>query len=269
MEESVDLSFNKVVITGSSRGFGYALAREFLRAHDAVIVSCRHQDHVERTVNKLKREVPNAMVHGVHCDVTNREEVEVLVRFARLTFGEINLWINNAGTDSYTRTPFAEMLTGQITEIVETNLLGTIYGTKAALQYMIPQGHGHIVNVVGWGAAGGPTARLAVYGATKAAIAQLTRTVAEETDGTGVGLHTLNPGMVVTDLLTKGTTDQDKRVFNILADRPETVAQYFLPLLRKLKGTGTRLKYLTKARKQYRFHTARERKGRFFDEGED
>jgi chlorophyll(ide) b reductase len=150
--------------------------------------------------------------------------------------------------------------------VVETNLMGTLLGCRAALRVMLAQGSGHLFNMDGRGADGAATPGFAAYGATKSSIPQLMTTLAKETEGSGVGVHTLSPGMVLTDLLLGQTSSQAAKIFNILAERPETVANFLVARVRNVKGTGQYIRYLTKPKIAWRFATAWRRKNRFFDE---
>jgi chlorophyll(ide) b reductase len=112
----------------------------------------------------------------------------------------------------------------------------------------------------GRGALGEATPESAAYGATKRAIPQLARSLAKECKGTGVSVHTVSPGMVVTGLLVpedQRTTNRGLiRIVNILAELPETVAEWMVPRLRGVKGTGKYFRFLTAHGVLYRFATA-------------
>lgn len=138
-----------VVITGSTKGIGYAMAKEFLHHGDQVIISSRSGDRVSTAVANLKKEMPQAQVWGIPCDVSRWLDVEALARFAKEQLGTLDFWINNAGTDGYQKKPLVEFSVELLQQIVDTNLLGTLFGCRAALTIMIPQGHGHILNFDG------------------------------------------------------------------------------------------------------------------------
>jgi chlorophyll(ide) b reductase len=206
------------------------------------------------------------MVYGLAGDVTASAEMEALAAFARDQMGSIDIWINNAGTNGYHRAPLAASEPELLERVVRTNLLGVLLGCRAALQVLLPQGYGHIFNMEGRGSEGAVTPRAIAYGASKQAIPQLTRTLIKEIAGSGVGVHQLNPGMVLTDLLLADATPEVKRVFNILAERPETVAGYLVPRVRNVRGAGQKIRYLTMPKVVWRFATSWARKNRFFDE---
>jgi chlorophyll(ide) b reductase len=255
-----------VVITGSTQGIGLALVAEFLRYGDRLVVSSRSQERVEAAVAKLKDEFPEEHVAGLAADVSVSDDVEALADFALDQLGSLDIWINNAGTTGFENKALAESDPDTLEAVVRTNLLGTLLGCRAALRVMLPQGRGHIFNMDGRGADGTATPEMAAYGATKRAIPQLTNSLAKETEGTGVGVHTLSPGMVLTDLLLHDATPEAKRIYNILAERPETVARWLVERARKVEGSGQYIRFLTNPKAAWRFATAWRRKNRFFDE---
>ena len=112
----------------------------------------------------------------------------------------------------------------------------------------------------GRGALGEATPEAAAYGATKRAVPQLARSLAKECRGSNVSVHTVSPGMVVTDLLIpKEQRDTNRslvRIVNILAEFPETVAEWMVPRLRGVTGTGKYFRFLTAHGVIYRFVTA-------------
>lgn len=251
-----------IVITGSTKGIGYALAREFLSNGARVVISSRTKEHVQEAVTELAKEF-GENVEGAQADVSVFEDLQGLAQFAEDHFGEIDVWINNAGVPGESGTFLKDVTPGSLKTVVETNLLGTLYGCKAAIPCMASGGH--IFNMDGYGANGMSTPGMAAYGATKRGIPQLTESLNKEKNGS-MGFHTLSPGMVVTDLLTKNATDKSKRFFNILAEKPETVARFLVKkILQTPKGVkGRYIKFLTNSKVFWRFLTARARKNRFF-----
>ena len=191
-----------------------------------------------------------------------------MAKFGKEKFGTIHFWINNAGVREVERVPLMEKDTSLIIKVLETNIMGTLYGCKAALNIMIPQKSGHIFNLEGWGSDGRASPMSIGYGASKAAIPQLTNTLITETKGTSIGVHTISPGMVLTDLILENVELNPRtiKIFNILAERPEIVAQSLVPKIREIKGTGKHIRYLTRKRAMWRFLTAWKRKNHLIDE---
>ena len=242
-----------VVVTGSTKGVGLALAREFLKTGDDSVVICsRNQEQVDKAVKLLLQENPNLSqgsnrVGGVACDVSKAKDVVNLREYASEFLGHVDIWVNNAGTNAYQFKPLIETGSEDLQEIVETNTLGLMFCMKEAINLMRSQDPGrtgHVFNMDGAGTSGSATPRFAAYGATKRAITQLNKSLQAELamlEIDNVVLHMLSPGMVTTDLLMAGSdTKIAKFMINALAETPEEVAAYLVPRVRQvvLKGEG-------------------------------
>ena len=264
----------KVVVTGGTKGIGKALAREFLLAGDQVVIAGRSQKAADKAALTLSMEacVPREQVVGVACDVSKPESIATLTDKALGHLGSVDVWLNNAGYSGSFK-PFLEHEERAIERVVQTNLLGSLLCTHAAMRIMREQENGgHVFNVEGAGSDGLPTVNYAVYGATKAGIAQLCRTLQREASlcsKTKIGVHNISPGMVLTDLLLEGATIENKKAFNILCEQPETVAAFLVPRIRTTVALGKQqqyIRYLTPTRAVMRLITAPLRANRFFDQ---
>jgi chlorophyll(ide) b reductase len=171
--------------------------------------------------------------------------------------GRIDAWINNAGTNGYRNAPLWEGDDSTTKSIVATNLLGTLYCSKYAYLAMRDQGSGHIFAFDGYGANGMPSPRLAAYGASKRGLPQLSKTLAVEAKGSGIGFHTLSPGMVLTELLLR-EAGANVRVFAILADPAPKVAAFLARKVLSLRAgaTGKYYRWLTMPKAFLRFLAA-------------
>lgn len=256
----------KVVITGSSKGIGLAFAKEFLKHGDEVVISSRTQSVIDSAVKEIKEDMPNAKIYSSICDVTKTEEIEELIDFSASKLSNIDIWINNAGTNGYVYDKLVNVSDETIKQIVDTNLLGTLYASKKVLIFMEKQGYGQIFNLSGYGSNGKPSHKLAAYGATKSSMPQLVKTLKTEINNKKIGVRTISPGMVMTDLLIKNTTTEAIKIFNILAELPETVAAKLVPKIRKAKGFGKEIRFLSGSGVMWRFMTAGSRKNKFYDE---
>ncbi|MHA2345210.1 MAG: SDR family oxidoreductase [Candidatus Hodarchaeales archaeon] len=254
-----------IVCTGNTKGIGLALTKEFLKFGDNLIISSRKEQNVLKIHQTLQDEFPESNVFPFVCDVRNEGQVHELAEFANKKMGTIDIWINNAGTNGSTRAPIDEIPLEEIREIIDTNILGVINGCKAALSIMKPIEKGHIFNMAGWGSDGRTSPLSSPYGASKATIPQFTSTIAEEFKNSGVGFHTLSPGMVMTGFILKHITPDNRRVFNIIAEYPEIVAAKLVPKIRQVKGTNQKIRHLSRVKVMWRFFTFWKRKGRFFD----
>ena len=222
-----------IVITGSTKGIGLGMAREFLlRSHD-VVISSRHPDAVERVVAELKATAPDRRVVGCACDVTDYGQVETLWDMAADSLGSVDIWINNAGRDA-TKVPFFMLPREEIPDTVNTNMIGMMYCNHVAIPRMYKQGHGTIFNMEGFGSNGQVRVGAAVYGSTKYGLRYFTECMALELKGTPVKMCYLSPGIVITDMLIPPPErrgrgwEKAKKILNLLADNVETVTPYLV-----------------------------------------
>ncbi len=156
--------------------------------------------------------------------------------------------------------------------LVETNLIGVMYGCKIAIQGMLTQGFGFIYNMEGYGSDGRNMVKgLALYGSTKAALRFLTDQLMREVEGTPVRVGALRPGMVITDMITSQYQERPaewqraRRIFNILADRVETVTPWLARKILENERNGARIRYTSGRKILWRFITAPFSKRNVFD----
>lgn len=202
-----ELTCRVAVITGSTRGLGYAMARLLGRHGAAVVVASRSEADVDSAVERLRAEGITAS--GRRCDTGDLADVEAL-RDAALELGTLDIWVNNAGAAGVYG-PTASTPVDDFAGVVRTNILGTFHGSRVALPVFLAQGHGDLVNVYGHGDRG-PVLQQNAYASSKRWVRQFTETVRAETQGTGVRVHGFNPGLVITDLLgTSGPRPGSRR----------------------------------------------------------
>jgi NAD(P)-dependent dehydrogenase (short-subunit alcohol dehydrogenase family) len=259
-----------IVITGSTRGIGYGLADSFLALGCAVAISGRAQQAVDQAVAQLSAKHQSDHILGQPCDVTHLDQVQALWEAAKTRFGRVDIWINNAGIGH----PLREMWRlspDQIKDVMDTNLVGALYGAKVALTGMLDQGFGAIYNMEGMGSSGRVQRGMAVYGCSKAGLRYLTDALVEETRGTPVRVAAIRPGMVMTHLLTQHREEQpeewerSKRIFNILADRVETVTPWLARRMLDNNKNGARISWSSTWKIMGRFLMAPFRKRDLFE----
>ncbi|KAL3330431.1 hypothetical protein AABB24_034329, partial [Solanum stoloniferum] len=167
-----------VLITGGSKGIGYALAKEFLKAGDNVLICSRSDERVVSALDRLRVETGKQHVWGTKCDVREGDDVKNLVAFAKEKLKYIDIWINNAGSNAYSFKPLAEASDEDLIQVVTTNTLGLMICCREAINLMQNQPRGgHIFNIDGAGSDGRPTPRFAAYGATKRSVVHLTKSL--------------------------------------------------------------------------------------------
>jgi NAD(P)-dependent dehydrogenase (short-subunit alcohol dehydrogenase family) len=196
-----ELNGKVAVITGGSRGLGYAIAQAFATAGASVVIGARSQAAVEKAAAEMVAQGRRAA--GFAMDVGRREQVEALAEHAVHAFGRIDVWVNNAGTAG-PYGPTMEMAPAAFEQVVNTNILGTYYGSHAAMCRFLAQGSGKLINLLGHGWKG-PVPFQNPYSASKAWVRSFTMALAEETKQAGaggIGVFAFNPGMVLTELLT-------------------------------------------------------------------
>lgn len=251
-----------IVITGSTRGIGFHLADALLQRDCQIVICGRAQPAVDEAAAALSARHPSASLLGLTCDVTRYEQHETLWQAAVQRFGRIDVWINNAGIASMLM-PFWQLDPDEIAGVIATNVLGTMYGTRLALEKMRQQGAGAIYNLEGYGSKGRRMVDgLAVYGASKAGLNFFTQAVAREAASTPVILGSFNPGMVATDMILKqyeGKPEAWKMVrpiFNIIAEKPETVAPWMADRILTNTQNGRNFSYNSALKLVVRFLTA-------------
>lgn len=216
-----------VVITGSTRGFGYAIAEEMLKAGATVIISGRSQDALDKALRSL-RNLGN--VKGILCDVREEQQVYAMARRVVEQHKRIDVWVNNAGY-SASAGMMLDLPPTQAVDMFLTNDMGTLYGTQAALYFMLPRREGTLVNIYGNGSFLRPASPTGLYGTTKAWVTSFTRTLAQELKGSGVKVLGFSPGMLLTDMLTSPT---------IVGERGREMMKNYGFVLRMLGGPPQR-----------------------------
>lgn len=225
-----------VVITGSTRGFGYAIAEAMLKAGATIVVSGRSQAALRKAVRSLQR---GGTVVGIACDVRRERQVYTLARRVVDRFGRIGVWVNNAGY-SASAGRILETRPEEAVDMFIANDLGTFHGSRAALRFMLERKQGTLVNIYGNGSFLRPASPTALYGATKAWVASFTRSLATEVKGRGVRIVGYSPGMLLTDMLTAPTVvgdygDELRKnygfVLRLLAGSPQKAAEKLVSAL--------------------------------------
>lgn len=256
-----------IVITGSTKGIGYGLAEEFLKRGHNVVVSGRNQKRLDKAVSTLAANYKN--VAGCLCDVTKYDDNEKLFAFAKEKFGRVDIWINNAGV-AHPMTNVWELPLDVIRDSVNANVYGSIYGSRVAIKGMLEQDGGWIYNLEGFGSSGRTMAGLSVYGMTKAAAAFFGKSLAKEVANTPVKVATIQPGMVITDMVTgqyktPEELDKVKPIFNIIANRLTDVVPWIADQMLKNEKNGALLQYQPRWKLMLRFLTAPFVKRNLFD----
>lgn len=182
-----------VLITGASSGIGEATARLLAANGAKVVLGARRADRLAQTVVEIREAGGTAEARAL--DVADQADVATFVRFARDTFGRIDVMFNNAGV-----MPLSKLNALKVDEwnnMIDVNIRGVLNGIAAALPVMEAQGEGHIINTASIAAHWvGPSS--AVYSATKYAVWAISEGLRQES--TTVRVTVISPGVVETEL---------------------------------------------------------------------
>ena len=195
---SFDLTGKTALVTGASRGIGRALALGLAAAGADVALSARDADALKEVQTQIEALGRRAVV--IPADVLDPDACRELVATAIAGLGQLDILVNNAGGSSYMG-PFTELRFSGWEKTMRLNLDSIVHITQAAGRHMVERGTGSIINV---SSAAGLTATpfLVAYGASKAAVVSLTKSLAHEWGGNGVRVNALCPGWTMTDLNT-------------------------------------------------------------------
>jgi NAD(P)-dependent dehydrogenase (short-subunit alcohol dehydrogenase family) len=188
----IDLSGKRAIVTGSSAGIGYAIAKGLAQAGAAVVVNGRTSAAVERAVVKLKSEVVQALVRGVVADVGSAQGCAELVAAEP----SADILINNVGI--YGPQDFFETPDTEWTRFFEVNVMSGVRLSRAYLPGMAKLGWGRVVFVSSESALNIP-ADMIHYGFTKTAGLSISRGLAKRMAGTGVTVNAILPGPTLSD----------------------------------------------------------------------
>lgn len=191
-----DFRGKNVLVTGGSRGIGYAICKDFARFGAKVIVSSRRLDACEKVVSEIKNNGGDAL--AISANIGNMEDIENLIRDAYEQVGHIDVLVNNAATNPL----FGPILTTDERgweKIMNVNLKGPFFLAIRVAGRMIDSNRGgSIINIASTaGLRSWPG--LGVYGISKGAIVHMTRQMAREWAGANIRVNCVAPGLIETD----------------------------------------------------------------------
>lgn len=264
-----------VVITGSAQGFGFEMAKIFKQNNFNVVLSDINASKLNEAKVELSKIAGEGEVEAIVCDVSNHDDLMTLWVSSKERFNVVDIWINNAGVNQPDK-PICELTKKEIDFLLDIDLKGTVYGSKIAFAGMKEQGFGQIYNVEGYGSNDAMMTGFNLYGTSKRAVTHFTQALAKESGELTqckVCVNRLSPGIMITSFITSangGKTkielpEKTKKVYNILGDYPETIANYVVPRMIKNKKNNAQIAWLTGARAFSRFLTAGFKKRNFFD----
>ena len=167
------------IITGGSRGIGYATADKFLKEGATVILTASSQGSADKAVAQLKEKYPDATVAGISPNLSNLESVRNAFREAASKYGCIDILVNNAGVSE--STPFTEYTEETFDKVMDLNVKGVFNATRAASECMIAKGQGVILST--------------------SSMVSMTVSLARELGPKGIRVNAVAPGITLTDMM--------------------------------------------------------------------
>ena len=185
------------LITGASRGIGRAMAILYAQNDYNVVINYnKSEKEAKELYETLNKEGHNVRIFKA--DISKLDEANALVNYTIGQFEKIDVLINNAGISRYNL--FTDITYEEWHEVMNVNLNSVFYVTKKALQYMIPEHCGKIINISSmWGLVG--SANEVHYSTSKAALIGMSKALAKELGPSNIQVNVIAPGVIETDML--------------------------------------------------------------------
>lgn len=186
------------IITGGSRGIGYATADAFLKEGATVILAASSKASADKAVASLKEKYPESTVTGIYPDLSDLEEVRNIFRLVTGRYGCVDILVNNAGVSECT--PFMQYEEKDFDKVMDLNVKGVFNATRAAAECMVARGKGVILNTSSMVSIYGQPSGIA-YPTSKFAVNGLTVSLARELGPKGIRVNAVAPGITETDMM--------------------------------------------------------------------
>jgi NAD(P)-dependent dehydrogenase (short-subunit alcohol dehydrogenase family) len=190
-----DLTNKTAVVIGGTSGIGLTLAQGLARAGANVVPTGRRASLVEAAIAQIRAQGRRSL--ALTADVTSRESLQKLLDTAIAEFSSVDILVNCAGRT--TRKPTLDLPEAEWTEILDTNLNGTLRACQVFGRHMVERRYGKIINIASLSSFVA-LYEVAAYGASKSAVASLTKSLAIEWAPFGVCVNAITPGVFLTDL---------------------------------------------------------------------
>ena len=186
------------IITGGSRGIGYATADAFLREGATVILAASTKESADKAVASLKEKYPRSTVAGISPDLSDLQEVRDIFKLVTGRYGCVDILVNNAGVSE--STPFMDYTEENFDKVMDLNVKGVFNATRAAAECMVARGKGVILSTSSMVSKYGQPSGIA-YPTSKFAVNGLTVSLARELGPKGIRVNAVAPGITETDMM--------------------------------------------------------------------
>ncbi len=186
------------IVTGGSRGIGFAIVDAFLKEGAKVVLTASRAETAEKAVASLKEKYPEAVVEGIWPDLTDMDAAKKMVDDVVAKYGSVDILANNAGLSE--STPLANYTTELFDKVMDLNVKAAFTVTKVVADQMTLQGKGVIVNTSSMVSITGQPAGVA-YPTSKFAVNGMTISLARELGPKGIRVNAVAPGIIETDMM--------------------------------------------------------------------
>ncbi len=217
------------IVTGGTRGIGYAIVKKYLENGAKVILFGSRPETVEKALSSLKSENPSWPVEGFHPNLSDAKEVAKTIEGIKEKYGRIDILVNNAGISDSTKADAYE--DGQFEKVMDLNVNAIFHAVQPAVKIMKEQGGGCILNTSSMVSISGQPGGVA-YPASKFAVNGLTLSLARELGPSNIRVNAVAPGITKTDMVAALPDEMIQPLIKTIPLRrvgePEDVANAFL-----------------------------------------
>lgn len=219
-----NISQKRIVITGGTTGIGKAIADLMVSLGGRVLIFGRGPEDFKNAIDDIKKKFPDAELYGTPADVTNKEDIDTIMKIVDESLGGIDILINNAAlaAPGVTKSTYEDFK-----YIVDANIMGYIAFSQEAAFRMKVQKSGHIVNI-GSMSAESKEGKSTVYVATKSAIRGFSTSLRKELNPMGIKVTLIEPGAVTSDMQPDSLEKQREKIEKLEMLEAEDIAMSVL-----------------------------------------
>lgn len=219
--DNMELAGKVAVVTGGTKGIGYAIAEKLVQNGAKVFICARDKSEVKSAVERLSS---SGQADGEICDVRSEDQVRMMLAECERVFGGVDVVVNNAGIGIMGKT-VEEMSGDEFRKTLETNLFGVFYASHHAIPMMKKRGGGYIINISSL-AGQNPHPRMAAYNASKFGLNGFSEAMMQEVRQDNIKVSYICPGSVNTYF--GGDSPSEEKAWQL---QPSDIAQTVLNLL--------------------------------------